>query len=343
MVFQEDKLLEILSDLSPKKDSRGENFIIDCPICGYRECSISIHRDGHQWGCFRLKKCGERGNIFSLLKHLGLLNQYSQGRKKLSDIINIEELFPDLAAKSKEELDSNLEELPEIKPPFGWKRITETHPYLEKRGFKSYKESQVGETVLDPSLKNYIVFLVREDSRIKGYVGRHTWDKKDIEEYNQAYFLKHGRKNKIKRYNNAPGVDFGKLLYGIDEIQEPRPVVLVEGIFDKHALDVKLEIQESRELYTCATFKAAVSSYQIIKLLNKGIQDVILFYDPDVIKIIQRNAEVLSNFFNVKVVLTTSGKDPDEMTQEEVFEAFEKHLYSPEEIVSDFIQPPVFK
>src|SRR5690606_28715105 len=128
-----------------------------------------------------------------------------------------------------------------------------------------------------------------------------------------------------------------------DEIQDIRPVILAEGIFDKHALDVKLGVQQTRELYTCATFKAAVSSHQIIKLLNKGIQDVILFYDPDVIKIIQRNAETLSNFFNVKIVLSPNGKDPDEMTQEEVLEAFENHLYTPEETLSDFIQPPTFK
>ena len=135
MIFAESKLIEILSDLSPKKDSKGENFIIDCPVCGHRECSISIDKDGHQWGCFRLKKCGERGNIFTLLKHLGLSQEYSSsGKKKLSDYINIEELFPDLDGKSNDEIQKELEDLPTIKAPFGWKKILGNHQYLDKRG-----------------------------------------------------------------------------------------------------------------------------------------------------------------------------------------------------------------
>lgn len=346
MILSEDKLIEALADLSPQKDARGENFIIDCPACGHRECSVSIRREGHVWGCFRLNKCGEKGNIYSLLDRLGILNKYVRRRLAAdSEFIKLEELLPE-STKVESSLDLNIEELKTIPAPFGFRRITSNDPYLDGRGFQSYDYCEVGRTDLDKYLKkDYIIFLVRDEGEIKGYVARHTMDKKKIEQYNKEYKEKTGVGNKIKRYRNATGVDFSKLLYGYDEIKEVKPVVLVEGIFDKHAVDVKLELQgqENPALYTCATFKAAVTEDQIIKLLKKGIKDVILFYDPDVIRIIQRNAHSLSLFFNVKVILSPTNKDPDEMSQEEVIVAFENHVYTPQQIVADFTPPPVFQ
>src|SRR5690606_161123 len=120
--------------------------------------------------------------------------------------------------------------------PFGWERILSGDNYLDSRGFKSYDNCEVGKTKLDPQLKdNYVVFLVRDNKQIKGYVGRHVWGKKEITEVNEKHFLKTGRKNYIKRYKNSEGTNFSKLLYGYDEIPEncDLPVCLVEGIFDK--------------------------------------------------------------------------------------------------------------
>lgn len=338
--LEKEELIELLEDLNPVEDSSGTNLIIDCPACGQRECKISINKSGHLWGCFRLKKCGESGNIWKILKLLGKLN-FLFNKKSNSDFIDIPSLFN--KDDESQTINFDIEELPDSPKPFGWERVINGDKYLDSRGFKSYERCEVGRTSIDPELKNdYVIFLVRENGKIKAYVGRHVWSKDKIEEYNEKYFEKTGIKNKIKRYKNSDGTQFGKLLYGYDELDENNvvPVCLVEGIFDKHAVDEKLNLHNNKLMKCCATFKAAVSDDQIVKLLLKGVTDIILFYDPDVINIIKKNVIKLSNFFNVKVIISSINKDPDELTTDEIIYVFENNMYDANSIMDDFIQVP---
>lgn len=337
--FDIDELYDLIAELNPKIDQSGKNYIIDCPSCGKRECSISLN-EGHLWGCFRLKRCGETGNIWKMLKLLGKEFKTSNfiGNSRNIDTISIENLLGNSGSGIPSiSLNFNIKDLPDIPIPFGFTRQLSGNQYLDNRGFKSYEYCEVGISTLDRSLRNYIIFIVRENSKVKGYVARHTWDKDRINEYNDKVINK---SNLIKRYKNSYGTDFSSLLYGYDEIKdsEIKPCVLVEGIFDKLALDSKLELNKDRFLYTCATFKAFVSDVQIVKLLMKGIEDVILFYDPDVIGIIQKNVERLSKFFKVMIVISDNGKDPDEMSQGELIYQFYNNRYTVSQVMTDFVQ-----
>lgn len=335
--FEQNELIELLSELNPVIDRSEKNLIINCPSCGERECSVSIEKEGHVWGCFRMKECGDRGNIWKILQVLGKLEKLLfKGAKNDVDFIDINNLS--LTRHEHENILPDLHEDIDILPPFGWKRLLSGNAYLDERGFRSYKYSDVGVTELETKLKDYIIFLVKENNKIKGYVGRHIWDKEKIEKYNEDYFIKTGFKNKIKRYSNSTGTNFSNLLYGYDEINEVKPVCLVEGIFDKHAIDEKLLLNENRFMYTLATFKCFISISQIIKLKIKGIKDIILFYDPDVINAIKRNIRELSNYFNVKVIISDINKDPDEMTQDELLFTIDQRIFNSNDVFDNFIQ-----
>ena len=327
--FSEDEFLDLIDDLNPQLDSSKRNYIIDCPSCGERECSISVDKP-YLWGCFRLKRCGDRGNVWKILKILG------KEIKSTPFVDNTETIdLNKLINKNSDEvhIDFTVEDTPTVLKPFGWSRVF-SNKYLDSRGFKSYDKCEVGVATLDRNYKNYIIFLVRENKEIKGYVGRHIWEKDKIEKYNKK------SKKPIKRYKNSYGTDFSKLLYGYDDIVENdnKPVILVEGIFDKLAVDEKLRLNEERFAYTCGTFKAFISNSQIAKLLVKGVKDIILFYDPDVISIVQRNVVRLVQFFNVKIIIADNDKDPDEMSQGELIKQFFNNVYEPSKVLNDFIQ-----
>jgi hypothetical protein len=341
--FNRVELEDILSDLKPKIDSNKENLIIDCPFCNQRECSISIN--SNLWGCFRKKQCGETGNIFKILQKIGKLKKLI---KSSSDFIKNDKItinssllnFKQIINKNIDDEDLNNIESENVSLPLGWTR-TYNNDYLNNRGFINYENYPVGISSMDPLLRNdYIIFLVNEKNETKGWVGRHIWDKQKIENYNQQYFLQKGFKNKIKRYRNSSHTNFSKLLYGYDELDEnnPKPVCLVEGIFDKHAIDKKMYLIDHQWMNCLATFKCFVSDYQILKLKQKNVTDIILFYDPDVIREIQKNVLKLEIFFNIKIIISNINKDPDELTRDELFNCFESNIYNPHQIKNNFKQ-----
>lgn len=306
------KLLELVENSN--LDYRKKNIIGKCPKCGNNEFGMSIENN-HLFGCFRKKKCGFSGNIFTYLKHIGKLSQFLND----DDYYERGELNRSLIKKIG--LDVNeivLDKIP-CDLPVGYKRIFESK-YLSSRNFTEFDLYEVGDSKLDPRVRNnYVVFPVREDDKIVGWVARHHWDKKRIEKYNEEHKkLDTGRF--ISRFINSYS-DFSTLLYGIDEItNNTKTIILVEGIMDKINVDRVLELHESEEVKCLATFKCAISPTQLFKLcLFTNLNSVILLYDGDVIKDIKKSGNMLeSHFNNVKIGVCKGDKDPGEMNLDEI-------------------------
>lgn len=276
-----------------KLDFRGQNITGTCPRCGHNEFGVSI-KDNHFFGCYRLKQCGWKGNIYSLLKELGRLEEfrdsdgYSRGEEKL--------LLKKIIDKAEE-----LEKLEEVKLPIGFKRIYE-HPYLESRGFTSedYTKYKVGTTILETKLYNYIIFPVESSGVNVGYVGRSQLTKQEIELLNKNY-ARLGLDKKVLRYINS-ATNFSNILYGSDELtSSTKMVILVEGIFDKINVDRQLKLQSTKGEVVClATFKCVLSSQQYLLVKEKSPQTLswFIFYDPD----------VLQSIFDTGLFLSQSGE-----------------------------------
>lgn len=288
--------------LNPNLNRRGQ-YICDCPFCG-KEQHFYISKSTQLWDC---KKCGESGNIYKLLKFLDktflLAGKTIEDKPELKSIreAKTDDFSPSNDAEGK---------LPVISMPVGCKAVYDG--YMRQRGMSKREAEYYGmmKTRLLKKYENYLLMPVREDGEVRGWVGRYEAKKVPMG---------------VLRYKNSLGVNFASLLYGYDEITAGKTdsVILVEGIFDKIAVDRYLRLREQEVVKCVATFGKKISEVQIGKLVSKGVKRVILAYDFDAIKDVKRIGVELRQWFFVSVVYTTK-KDIDECTEEEALEVFSR-------------------
>jgi len=282
-------------------DNTKSNVYGECPYCGGNEFGIST-KDNHLFGCFRKSQCGETGNIFKLLRKIGREDLLKEEVIKLGEQLEIE-----LGKKPGGEEDYDLE-TPKVSPPIGFRRV-KANEYLENRGFTNFDKYVVGTTTLDKQYRDRVIFLIEEDGETKGFLGRGT--NKDIE----------------PKYKNSKS-NFAKLLGGIEEItEETDTLILVEGILDKVGVDKLLKLDHQDKIKCCCTFGAKVSVYQILKMKMFDIKHIILFYEADVIGVIQNHAFKLEQEFGkVTIILPPEGKDPGDINEKEMQKSMEKRF-----------------
>lgn len=291
-----------LESLFPRiKNGPRGHIITDCPMCG-KSNHFYINRNTNLWDC---KSCGEDGNIFKLLAFLDKLFL-------LGDFKSIERTKIKLLDEYSVEQDDDVETATEIrKLPLGFKRIY-NNEYLKSRKLleKNFQDNIIGITKLQPRLKDYIIFSINDDEGCKGYVARYS---KPIPE---------SQNKKIPRYRNDKGANFSKLLYGFEKVtQKTDTLILVEGLIDKITLDNFLSLDSNGEIKSCATFGKKISRSQILKILGKGIKNIILIFDGDAIREMKKFSLELNKYFNVKVGFTFA-KDINDSTNEEIEQIF---------------------
>lgn len=292
MKLSVEKLNELLDE--PRLDFRKENIIAKCPKCGFKEFGISLG-ENHRFGCYRKKKCGYSGNIFTLLHHLGKYDEYIT-RGEVYSVS--EKQLVEKKIKSRITNQPILSELPEIDLPIGWRR-TFDNPYLNSRGFTDidYHKFPVGTTILDSKFENYVIFSIEENNIPKAQVSRHIWTKAKIDRYNEK------NSPKLPRYKNSSS-GFEQLVLGIEDLsEETNTLILVEGVFDKKNIDTILELDYQSEVKCVGTFKCHISPSQLqkIRLKAPNLTNVILLYDNDVLKEIIDTATILEEYYETDI------------------------------------------
>ena len=199
MKLTKDQLQQLISN--PRTSSDGKDIYGLCPQCGHDEFGISIVEKNHPFSCFRKSKCGFTGNIYTLLKHLNKFKEFVGERE-----IDPEGLLLDVFETSEDIIQQ--QELPEVQPPVGWKRVFENEYLQNERGMQSYQFEQykIGVSRLK---KDYITFLVEMEGKITGYVSRSIKSKAWIDAYNEE--IKQTGGKKYLRYENSMS-DFSKTL-----------------------------------------------------------------------------------------------------------------------------------
>lgn len=294
-----------------------------CPRCGKNDkfgVKLNNNREGEYKNhvtvnCFH-GSCEFKGSEKVLFKELGR-----------EDLIQKHEYREELSVGRK--LKKRIEEEVEYEPlkkrhlPLGYKRVF-SHEYLESRGFTEidFKLYDIGVTNLFPKLKNYVVFLVKEDGHNIGWVARIAIETSQLKEINTK--RKEDGKQPLPKYRNEGGIEFSETFYGIDEVNtEVETIILVEGITDKTSVTRELKLYKEDKIKCLCTFGKKISSIQIKKLKNKGqnIKNIILMYDPDAVKSIkQYSYDLVFEFPNVKVAKLTGEKDPGDMVATELIE-----------------------
>lgn len=330
---------ELTIELHAKLDGGRKNLIVpQCPYCG---------KEGGKFGIYvgpeTERKTFLVSHCFSCGKTIKDPNQLFKDIGR-SDLVIAEtadfNFLENPLFKQKEENEIE-DDLVVVGMPEGWKRVYKNN-YLKARGFvcDDYTYFPVGTTRgLNWKFDNYVVFPIIDNEDIVGYVSRHIWDKKDIDEYNVS--AKRSGKYEIRRYNNSIENDFSKLLYNYDAIIEGETdtVVLVEGVFDVIALVRKLELYENHRIAVVATFGKKISDVQMWKLQAKGVRTVVIGYDGDAVTAINKAAERLNEFFDVFIAFI---KDPeadfDSMDFWDIFDVFSDGLRTPVEYKLNTVQ-----
>jgi len=295
------------------KSSNGKYVYAICPMCGENEFYLLLQEDNHPSACNRKNKCGAHFNIFTLLKYLGRTKEFVSE----FDFDVQEKLVGDLEI-SNPSLDLSLEE---IQPPMLWRRAYDDE-YLRERGFtdEQFEKYHVGTSLIH---KDYVTILIYQNHKLTGYISRSKKSKEWIDNFNKK---NKDNKQVYLRYNNSK-TDFAKMLFGLDEIVEGKTtdVILVEGLFSKTKTDVNLSLYEIDEIKCCATFGAKLSIYQIELLKRKGVKNIWLWFESDVLEIVKDIAATASLYFNIKVGYL-NGKDPNDLNRDETLELMDNSV-----------------
>jgi len=336
MRFNKEKIIDLLK-LKPMGQKGW--MVSTCPFCGAKD-KFGVIFDGlykgkkvSSYNCFS-GKCGKKGGLYTFLKDIGRLDLCDGSVE-----IHPDELLENkIQSLGKELIDTQTKE---ISLPMFFKR-TYKDEYLMKRGFTEdqLKVLEVGYSKLEPGLKNYVIFIIREEGKVVGWVARSIQDKEFIDKYNTKKKAE-GSKIRILRWKNAPRVDFEKLLLGYDEVVvgKTHTVIIVEGATSKANIDRLLGLYEDDQIKCLATFGKKISDIQIEKLLKLKIKSVILLYDPDAIE----NSKRYSFMINKKIKDVRVGfikdldKDPGNINEQEVIEIINK-LQSPVEFYTNKLQ-----
>jgi DNA primase len=309
------KALIAVLDLKP---SGGKGWYVgDCVFCGKEE-HMGIRMEDVDYLGYNCFKCGAKGSVIEVLKKIGrtdiLDGNYMPSKKEILDRNRLNQW---IKAETKNEA-----EVEEIKAPYGYTAVT-YHPYLRERGFTraQYSIFSVGISSIHKRMEDRIIFLVKEDNKIKGYLGRSTWSGKRIAEHNETA----EKEDKHRKYLNSVS-DFGKLVFGIDEITKNTYVAIcVEGVTDKASVDRSLHLYDCEVIKCVATFGHKMTDTQAKKLARKGIKHLILFYDPDsVSEMIEYGSSGFHLFESVQIMLHPKafkgfwGVDAGDMSKEDI-------------------------
>lgn len=288
---------------STELNSKGDHIIANCPFCGKERHlyvnyikAFRIYNGQYvtSWDC---KRCGERGSITKLLNEINAM-----------DVLQTPLLPNKISFAQQTSLEVEDKLFTDVKRlPIGYKRIFQNDYLEQERGWneKDFHLYEVGKTKLLNKMNGYLIFPIFENAEIKGYVRR--------SEFNQGI-----------RWVNQKNIEINKLMYGFDEIQfTVKTAIVVEGIFDKRAVDIGLDLRNDLYLKCVSTFGKGVSEYHLKKLKKAGIENLIFILDPDALKEMKAVSFKASKMFkSVLIGFDDDGRDLDEMSQDDLLKIF---------------------
>jgi len=301
----------------------GSHSVYKCPKCGNDNPGKLAVLFGEQVASWKCVKCSAHMRLEVLLWKIGKKELISKYKDIDSDIILEKRKLITEKIKS-----ITIEELPKCSLPILFKRIYDSE-YLNSRGCTEsiYKNWTIGVSNFDEELKNYIIFVIKENNINVGWVARSILSKEEIDLYNEE------NKKKILRWRNSGETDFSKIVFGLEEINEnTETVICQEGITSKLNTDIKLNLFSDDFMKCICTFGKKISDIQIKKIFLKGpnIKNFILFYDPDAVNSIREYSFLIQEVFPTVLIAFNpikkddgNYKDAGDMNLEEFNETFD--------------------
>jgi len=289
--------LALLRDLNIPYKETGKNVSsgwvgVNCPFCTDPSYHMGINVENATFSCWR---CRERGFIVRFVEEiLNIDNKAAYGYcLQFSDRQEGFSLNPQSPTESKPNIDAIT--LPGESPGPN----SQSFRYLESRGLNAGFVSEYFELqetdYSDPEFKYRIIIPVYIKRKLVTFLGRDYTDKANLR-----------YKNLSKEKSIIP---VKKTILNYDKIQ--KSCFITEGPFDAFALG---------EDATCL-FGSEYTKEQIELLYSKGLERVVVIYDPEAFQIGEQLANELAGFVpDVKEVQLDPGQDPGSLPRKEVFQ-----------------------
>ncbi|MCD4653366.1 DNA primase [bacterium] len=326
----------IIGDYVPLKRA-GRHFKGHCPFHQEKTPSFTVNTDLQIFKCFG---CGESGNVFTFLMKYESIS-FIEAVERLAQQTGIE--LPNLPHDSETKRSEN-DNLRSVMKQ-AWKKYHEfllqspkaeiARKYFTKRGynFDLIKKYGLGYA---PDQWDYIInqlnvpveilqragLVVKKESSSRYYDRFRNRVMFPIREHRRGEIVAFGGRtlgDDPAKYINSPDsaiYNKSKVLYGLydarQEIRKSREVFLVEGYFDRLALD------KSGMLNSVAPCGTSVTEAQI-KLLKRSVQTIYMLFDADQAGIIaaKRALEIcLGSGLETLAIPLPANQDPDDVINE---------------------------
>jgi len=331
----------------------GENLLCSCPLAPWnhqdpndsnKSCSIKVNPEGPSVARCHSFSCDFHGSFYMLIQKAVLAR--NPPSKELLDLVtavgkteemNLERLFERVESVEVKSTAAVVEgtvavALPEpkrskIKPtiPAAWERDVlsesrlddfdpEPHPYVLGRGL-TVETIKRWELRFDRRL-NRVVFPVRRfDGKLIGMTGRIL---PEVAKEMEAA----GRE--ATKYHNYVGLNKTRYLYGAHLLESGKTAIVTEGPFDAMKTDQALR---GRACAT-ATLGQGFGEDHSTTLRGHHVPCVFIFMDGDGpgLRAAEKIVAQLNTRDNrsLKLMRTSGGKDPGEMTEAAIVESFER-------------------
>lgn len=284
----------------------GKNLKITCPKCGQSECYISIVNENHPGRCWRENKCGYSFNIYTVLKELGRLEEFS------SDYISYKEELNNVLELSSTDLEVQSKGFTRCNLPVGFKFIKKSL-YLDLREFdeEDYNLFLPGITNLVSRYKDSIIFPIFENYEVVGYITRSI--------HTKEFCLENG----LLRYQKSDS-DFYSIIYGLNYEQTIENVIVVEGLFDLHKVRKCVE-KYKLNYFVFPLLGVSLSQVQIYKLKRQGCKNLTFLLDRDIEHKLRKSSSELLYDFNCYITFCDE-KDPGDSSIEEIYRILEEKI-----------------
>ncbi len=286
-------ILEYLDDRGVDYATAGHKNVsvgwigLSCPFCRDKSTHLGVNLESKMFSCFR---CGKKGGAISLVQEIDN-SSYSRAKGVVSTFITRD--FSHLMRK--ERTHASVTMLPRNTS----NNFLPIHDkFLASRKYdRSFLERKYDIMAVGPTCDDWkfrVVIPVYLNHELVTYVARDTTGKLEVP------------------YKNCPielCIQQAKhTLYGIDEVKDE--VILVEGILDAWRIGTK----------AVATFGTQVTDEQIQILGAKSIRKAYVLFDADATSKAESLAYAISSVVPYVEVIQLSDGDPDNLTEDEVFE-----------------------
>src|SRR3972149_1445972 len=291
---------------SGKNVSKGE-YSICCPYCGEAKFHCGINPSKGLFNCW---KCSEKGNIVKIVAKIKNVS-FIEAREIISPTSELKKI---LEERNKVVEESIIIPNKDFKLPEHTYRFRKDKTDLwQEIALKFLKEKYdlTWDDIEQADLHYCVYGKYRNSIIIPCYFkGKMV-----------CFLSRSWNKQCLQRYKNCPNEEavmpIKSLLYNIDDIeQEQQNVIITEGVFD--CIKVKSVFPS-----VVAVLGTEVSQTQKNLLISMKAKNYFVMFDADThitstSKKAQDLANYLSAFGKTKVIQLPSGKDPGDMTREEI-------------------------